>query len=168
MNRAVLAAALLVCSWQASAAAPTPLRSAVAAALGQRADFVHASVELNQDSRADAIVLVRGAEWCGTGGCVMLVFRGIPGGFALVSRSTITSAPVRVLPTSRLGWRDLIVHSNGIGDVVLHFNGTRYPSNPSLQSAPTPQQLRSAVVVLGQASDSSLKLTPDGAPQFNP
>jgi hypothetical protein len=149
MNRAPFAVALFGWSALASAADPTPIQSAVAAALGRPVDFVHVTVALNQDSQSDAIVLVRDSGWCGSGGCVMLVFRGTPGAFTLVSRSTISSLPIRVLPTSRFGWKDLIVHSNGTGDVVMRFDGTRYPSNPSLQPAPTPRQLHSAIVVLG-------------------
>jgi hypothetical protein len=123
-------------------------------------------VDLNQDARPDAVVLVRSASWCGSGGCTMLIFKGTANGYSLVSRSTITAPPIRVLPTSQFGWSDLVVHSNGTGDVVLQFDGSRYPYNPSLQSAPTSQQLRSAVEVLGSASNTSFKVTRRPVTQF--
>ena len=162
-----LATALLLLPGSAIAANSASLESAVSAALGERVEFTAASVDLNQDAQPDAVVLVRSADWCGSGGCTMLIFKGTVNGYLLVSQSTITTPPIRILPTSQFGWSDLIVHSNGTGDVVLRFDGAGYPSNPSLQSAPTSQQLRSAVKVLGSASNNSFKVTPDGAPQFN-
>ena len=143
------AAALLLLPGAAIDAKPASLESAVAAALGERVGFVHASVDLNRDARPDAVVLVRSARWCGSGGCTMLVFRGTAEGYSPVSRSTVAAPPIRVLPTSQFGWSDLIVHSKGVGDVVLRFDGSRYPGNPSLQPTPTSRQLRSAVEVLG-------------------
>lgn len=167
MKRVGLATALLFWPWPGIAAKPASLESAVAAALGERVEFTRALVDLNQDARADAVVLVRDAVWCGSGGCVMLIFKGTAKGYSPISRSTITAPPVRVLPSSQFGWSDLIVHSNGTGDVVLRFDGVGYPSNPSLELAPTSQQLRSAVEILGSAPNNSFKVTPDGAPKLN-
>ena len=160
-----LATALALLSGSAIAAT-TSLESAVAAALGERVEFTPAAVDLNRDGRADAVILVRSAHWCGSGGCTMLIFKGTANGYALVSRSTISAPPIRVLPTSQFGWSDLIAHSNGAGDVFLRFDGVGYPSNPSLQSAPTPKQLRSAVEVLGSASNHSFKVTRQPVTQF--
>jgi hypothetical protein len=162
-----LATALLLLPGSAIAATTTSLEAAVAAALGEPIAFARADVDLNQDAHTDAIVLLRSANWCGSGGCTMLIFKGTASGYSLVSRSTITAPPIRVLPTSQFGWSDLVVHSNGTGDVVLRFDGAGYPSNPSLQTAPTAKQLGSAVKVLGSASNNSFKVTPDGAPQLN-
>jgi hypothetical protein len=167
VKRLGVATALLFLSGAGIAAKPVSLESAVAAALGETVEFTRAPIDLNQDGRADAVVLVRDANWCGSGGCFMLIFKGTAKGYSLVSRSTITSTPVRILPSSHFGWRDLIVYSNGTGDVVLRFNGVRYPFNPSLELAPTPNQLQSAVEVLGPPPNNSSKVTPEGAPQPN-
>src|SRR5262245_44169381 len=39
--------------------------------------FRHALIDLDGDGRPDAIVLLRSQDWCGSGGCTMLVFRGM-------------------------------------------------------------------------------------------
>lgn len=94
-----------------------------------------ALADLNDDGRDDAIVLLSGPKYCGSGGCTMLVFRGTEQGFILVSASTIVMAPIRVSAKSVEGWRSLIVYSKGKGEVVLRFSGLRYPADPSLQPA---------------------------------
>ena len=98
----------------------------------ERPEFRHALTDLDGDGRPDAIVLLLG-DYCGSGGCNMLVFRGATTGFTLVSVSTVTNEPIRVIPEKSHGWRTLIVFSNGKGDVLMPFDGTRYPPNPSLQ-----------------------------------
>jgi hypothetical protein len=153
-------AALALSLAVAGTASAGNLASAVTAALGEHADFQSASTALNKDPYPDAIVLVRSANWCGSGGCSLLIFKGTKTGYKLLSSSTISNPPIRILTSSHYGWRDLIVYSNGTGNVLLRFNGSRYPLNPSLQPAPTEKQLRSAVEVIGQAPNKSFKPTP--------
>jgi hypothetical protein len=108
----------------------------------------HALADLNGDGRDDAVVLLTGSDWCGSGGCTMLVFRGTPAGFAYVSGSTITYDPIRILPEKVRGWYTLVVYSKGRGDVLMRFDGTRYPLNPSRQPKASQAQVRAARVVL--------------------
>lgn len=114
----------------------------------ERPSFRHALADLNGDGRADAVVLLQGGEWCGSGGCNMLVFRGTKDGFTFVSGSTITSEPIRISAEKTAGWKTLIVYSKGRGDVLMRFNGTRYPLNPSTQPKAAPEQVRAAQVVM--------------------
>ena len=99
------------------------------------ADFV----DLNGDRSPDAIVVLIGSYWCGTGGCTMLVFRGEDKTFKLVSRSTLVRRPVTVSETETNGWRDLVLTVSGGGmpakTVALKFDGKKYPLNPSVQAA---------------------------------
>ncbi len=93
-----------------------------------------AYADLNQDGINDGIVLLEGADWCGSGGCTMLVFEGLEGGdFKLKSKSTVVSAPIYILEKSTDGWSDLSVYSRGKGQVMMKWGGSNYPSNPSLQ-----------------------------------
>lgn len=93
-----------------------------------------AYADLNSDGIEDGIVLLEGMEWCGSGGCTMLVFEGLTdGGFKLKSTSTVVSAPIYILEKSTDGWSDLSVYSRGKGQVMMKWGGSNYPSNPSLQ-----------------------------------
>lgn len=110
-------------------------------------EFDYALTDLNGDGKADAIVLLKGPEWCGSGGCTMLVFKGKQDGFGFISKSTITSH-IRISPETRHGWKTLIVYTRGIGDVVMPFNGEMYPPNPSMQPIATNAQVKAAEIVL--------------------
>jgi hypothetical protein len=131
--------------------APPALATAVARHIAARGEtsaprFEYALADLNGDGRLDAIVLVRGQEWCGSGGCAMWIFQGTSQGFVFVSGSTIASPPIRMANARTNGWHDLIVSTAisaaTLGEVVLHFNGDRYPLNPSLQPHATPAEIR--------------------------
>lgn len=112
--------------------APPALTSAVEMCIKKKGAseqpvFRHAVTDLNDDKHADAIVLLTGEHWCGSGGCTMLIFQGTPNGFKFVSRSTVTREPIRVSAGKERGWKTLIVQSKGVGDVLMPFNGTSYP-----------------------------------------
>ena len=148
----LLSTLLVVLALPIAVRAQRPPASLIAAvqgvAPGAADSLQYALVDLNGDSVPDAIVLLGSEGWCGTGGCTMLVFRGRRDRFALVSRSTITNVPIRVLPDTTHGWRTLIVYSKGVGDVLLRFDGLRYPPNPSLQLRASPEQVAAARVVI--------------------
>ncbi len=137
--------------------APPGLIAAVQAYVEKKGDherpqFRYALTDLDGDGRGDAIVLLLGGNWCGSGGCNMLVFRAATNDFTFVSASTIVKEPIRVSPTKSHGWRTLIVFSKGKGDVLMRFDGARYPLNPSIQPKATPAQVSAARVVVTQMS----------------
>jgi hypothetical protein len=103
--------------------------------------YRYALVDLNGDGQADAVILLTG-EYCGSGGCTLLVLRGSEGSFKLISSSTTSSDPIRVLEETNYGWKSLLVNSHSIGEVVMRFNGVKYPLNPSLQPVATEKQAR--------------------------
>jgi hypothetical protein len=111
--------------------------------------FRFALVDLNGDGRDDAIVLMSGSGWCGSGGCTMLIFRGVESGFEYVCSSTVTSVPIRVSRKTVRGWRSLIVFSKGKGEVVMRFTeAARYPGNPSVQPKASRQEVEAASVAI--------------------
>lgn len=134
---------------------PDSLRTAIANHLQARGEqdippYRYALADLNGDNRDDAIVLLVGPFWCGTGGCTMLVFRATDeGGYSFVSDSSVTIEPIRVGAGANNGWKNLIVDTKGPGDVVLAFDGTRYPANPSTQPRATAAQISAAKTILG-------------------
>jgi hypothetical protein len=101
--------------------------------------FFAGFVDLNGDGTMDAIVVLTGSSWCGTGGCTMLVFQGADNGFQFVSRSTLVRTPVTVSEIKTNAWRDLVLTVSGGGTpprtVALKFDGKQYPPNPSVQAA---------------------------------
>jgi len=132
---------------------PSSLVSAVKSYLkepgeGAELTFQHALTDLNSDGQVDAIVLLTGSAWCGSGGCTMLVFEGNKDSFVFRSRSTIIRKPIKVTAEKRNSWKTLIVSTNKIGDVVMRFNGTGYPLNPSIQPKASTAQLKAAEILL--------------------
>jgi hypothetical protein len=101
--------------------------------------FLSDFVDLNGDSTQDAVVVLTGFNWCGTGGCTMLVFQGKDKTFKFVSSSSLVRPPVTVSETKTKGWRDLVLTVSGGGiparTVALKFDGKQYPLNPSIQTA---------------------------------
>lgn len=112
-------------------------------------DYAHAFVDLDKDGVDDAVVWLQGMDWCGSGGCTMLVLRGGDDGYAVVSRSTVTREPIRVSDAMSHGWHDLIVHSDGV-EKLMQFDGKAYPSNPSMQPTAEPGQVDSAKILIGK------------------
>lgn len=95
--------------------------------------------DLNGDGRPEAVVYLTSNAWCGSGGCTLLVLERAGDRFIVRGRTTITRAPIAVLPSTSHGWRDLVVGVGGggepYGQVVLPFRGDRYASNPTLPPA---------------------------------
>ncbi|SHM50061.1 hypothetical protein [Rhodanobacter sp. OK091] len=110
--------------------------------------FRHSIVDLSGDRSSDALVLLSGPNWCGSGGCTLLVFRQVHGKFELTSRSTVAQTPIRVSPEASHGWKTLIVYSKGRGNVLLRFDGSRYPLNPSMQPLATKRQVEASTMAL--------------------
>ncbi len=114
----------------------------------------HALADLNDDGRMDAIVLISDPDYCGSGGCTMVIFQGTAQGFKYISRSTITNEPVQLLPETSHGWHTLVVSVSGggatPGEALLRFSGSNYPLNPTVQPYATPAELKSARSLLLQ------------------
>lgn len=74
-------------------------------------------VDLNGDGRSEAVVLVSGQYWCGTGGCPLWVLTPRNSSWSMVTQAPIVRAPIRLLPSRSRGWSDL--------SAMLRFDGTR-------------------------------------------
>jgi len=108
--------------------------------------------DLNGDAEPDAVVLLIDPEFCGSGGCTMLVFRGKGGAYEFVSLSTVTREPIYMLPETRHGWHTLSVRVAGGGidahAVILRFDGDSYPENPTLLEPAAPHALDGATKLI--------------------
>ncbi len=79
-------------------------------------------------------------DFCGSGGCTLLVAAAEPEGWVLLGRVTVTRPPIRVLTTRTNGMPDLAVKVCGGGilecyEAVLPFDGNQYASNPTAAPA---------------------------------
>ena len=90
-------------------------------------------------------MLLEGEQGCVTASCTLLVFRNEPKQYRLVSEIQRTRAPIAVSPRISQGWHDLLVHIDDsgfeAGTVALQFNGTQYPSDPSLLALLAPDRI---------------------------
>jgi hypothetical protein len=107
---------------------------------GATARFSYALVDLNGDSIPEAIVRIIDPQDCGSGGCNLYVLRRRGLRYQIVSHTTISRPPIRVLPSRSHGWLDLGVFVEGGGilpgyEAVLSFNGRSYPLNPTVAPA---------------------------------
>jgi hypothetical protein len=95
--------------------------------------FVYDKVDLNDDGKDEVLVGLVGSEFCGSGGCSMLV---LGPDMKTLTSMTVVGFPVSIGPPGSKevtkGYCDLYVYSKGKGYVRLAWNGKTYPTNPSL------------------------------------
>jgi hypothetical protein len=139
-----------------AAAAVDALGQAIRAALegDYEAHYFDAVADLNDDGTPEAIAYVAGPMVCGTGGCPVLVFTPAADGYRLVSRITVVQPPVRLTPRSSQGWRNLVVGVGGggmaAGNAELKFDGTSYPTNPTVPPAEPVADLAGSEVLIAE------------------
>ncbi|MBU1324962.1 MAG: hypothetical protein KJ676_06930 [Alphaproteobacteria bacterium] len=107
-------------------------------------------------------VLFSGPEYCGSGGCTLLILGGGDEiDYAVLGETTVTRAPIRVLSTSANGRPDVGVQVAGGGaephEALLAFDGTKYPSNPTVPPARRVDGAEGQVVIADDAPLTSLK-----------
>lgn len=108
--------------------------------------YRYAWVKLGDGGQTGALVLLDG-DYCGSAGCNLLVLRSTGKGLTLVSSSTICNEPIGVLAERQHGLRTLIVNTSDKGEVLMRFNGSRYPLNPSMQPTASKAQTSSAEIL---------------------
>ena len=132
---------------EAEAPAPSPaptvpandpaLDTAVAAVLGEDAATTRTVVRVvGEGPGRIALVYLVGMNWCGSGGCNLLILRPGAAGWEPVGNVSRVSNPVRVLTTSTNGLPDIGVTVSGGGgppayEAKLSFDGRAYPRFPS-------------------------------------
>ena len=115
-------------------------------------------VDLNGDGQSEAVVLVSGQYWCGTGGCPLWVLTPRNRSWSMVTQAPIVRAPIRLLPSRSRGWSDL--------SAMLRFDGSRplYEArlsvNGRLNPTITPLARPSLGEVILSESDESEPLFP--------
>ncbi len=102
-----------------------------------------AFIDLNDDGRREAVVLMDGAFWCGSGGCSLWVLTPRGQSWRMVTQATIINPPIRVLPSRSHGWSELSAMVDDVNgpdfEARLSVNGRR---NPTVTRLPRPSNAR--------------------------
>lgn len=112
------------------------------------------------------LVLVQflGPEYCGSGGCNLLILRPEGDSFTVLGDVTITRAPVRVLASRTNGLPDIAVQVSGGGadphEALLPFDGARYASNPTVAPARPTGGAPGVIVIAEDQESTELKPAP--------
>lgn len=93
--------------------------------------FVQFEYDLNGDGINEILVGLVGPYFCGSGGCTQFVLDHEGN---VVTVFSVADYPVIISADKSKGWNDLIIFSGGKNRTVK-FDGTKYPSNPSVQPA---------------------------------
>lgn len=121
---------------QPSAAPPEAIAAIRSMVFDSEANYAFAMVDLNGDGAQEVVAYVMSSDFCGSGGCPMFVLTTYGRRYAVAGQTTVTQTPIRLLPTSTNGWRDLSVGVGGGGEparqVKLTYDGKFYPKNPSV------------------------------------
>jgi len=151
-----LIAAVGVAAGSSEAKEPSPSPTEFLAGnlhLADSSAFKLANVDLRGDGRREAIVYVTDPGYCGSGGCTLFVLAPRAGTYRIMMRATIVQLPIRLLPSSSHGWRDIGVTVSGGGithpyEAALRFNGRRYPNNPTVPPA-NPRRRAAGELLIG-------------------
>jgi len=107
---------------------------------GAPGSYVAALHNLSGSPVPEAIVLLSGRQFCGSGGCTLLVLQRHGASWHLVSKTTLVRPPIRALRTRNDGWATLSVQVQGGGimpgyTATLPFQGSGYAANPTTAPA---------------------------------
>ena len=90
-------------------------------------------VDLNGDSRDDALVLMQSRRYCSAFGCKVLVFQNTGEGYSLTSEMRLGRTPMIAANTRTNGWRDLVAPMTtsraGMQLVMLQHSDDGYPAD---------------------------------------
>ncbi|MGH7009229.1 MAG: hypothetical protein ACREEX_00175 [Caulobacteraceae bacterium] len=118
--------------------------------------------DLKGNGGRDALIYVIGPDWCGSGGCTLLIAEPSGNGYRLRGNVSVVQNPIGVLPTRHQGWRDVAVGVAGGGitsgyEAALPFDGRRYADNPTVAPArPLRRGVKAKILIDSDALGSPL------------
>lgn len=99
--------------------------------------YYYNKVDLNEDGKPEVFVYLVGSSVCGTGGCSGAIFKKENEDYILLSKFTLVNNPVIISNKKTKGYKDIVMNVSGGGIesffALMQYNGTTYPSNPSIQ-----------------------------------
>lgn len=90
--------------------------------------FQFYKIDLNGDGNNEIFVRFMSPYFCGSGGCTFLLLDKYG---EVITRFSVTRAPIFVEPSKVNGWSLLLVKDSGVFKELTFQDGT-YPSNPSV------------------------------------
>ncbi|WKK66050.1 hypothetical protein [Lutimonas zeaxanthinifaciens] len=90
--------------------------------------FQFYKTDLNDDGNEEIFVRFMGSYFCGSGGCTFLLLDKYG---EIITKFTVTRAPIFVEPTKTNGWSLVLVRDGGVFKELAFKDGS-YPGNPSL------------------------------------
>lgn len=114
----------------------------------KNSQYEYTRADLNGDGLREGIVLFNlpHSYWCGWSGCTMAIFQAGDNNFSLLSQTSRIRGPLMIGDTKTNGWDDIGVRLTGTDNadynVLLQYDGTRYPENP-MDQATIPYDLAS-------------------------
>lgn len=118
--------------------------------------FQYHEVDLNHDGENEIFIRFMSSYFCGSGGCTFLL---IDSKFNIITRFTVTEAPIFVEKTDINGWSILLVKDTGVFKELTFENGT-YPNNPSLlKKAPYDAPSGHAIILFDENYSNEKTLT---------
>lgn len=90
--------------------------------------FQFYKTDLNADGHEEIFVRFMSAYFCGTGGCTFLL---LDKSGKIITKFSVTRAPIFIEPTKENGWALLLVKDSGVFKELKYSDG-KYPSNPSV------------------------------------
>ena len=90
--------------------------------------FQFYEVDLNDDGNKEIFVRFMGPYFCGTGGCTFLLLDKYA---EIITRFTVTRAPIFIEQRKHNGWSLLLVKDSAVFKELVYENGS-YPNNPSV------------------------------------
>jgi hypothetical protein len=95
--------------------------------------FIYNAVDLNDDGKEEYLVELIGSDWCGSGGCTVLI---LDKNFKLNTRMTVVNDPIYVgAPGGKEvtnGYSNIYIQNKNGSVVKMVWNGKKYPTNPSV------------------------------------
>jgi len=96
-------------------------------------NFIYNAVDLNDDGKDEYLVELIGGDWCGSGGCTVLI---LDKNFKLNTRMTVVNDPIYVgAPGGKevtKGYSNIYIQNKDGSVVKMAWNGKKYPTNPSV------------------------------------
>jgi len=94
--------------------------------------FVYNEIDLNDDGKNEYVVGLIGGEWCGSGGCTMLVLTNT---FKLNTKMSVVEFPIYIGAPGTAEvtkkYSNIYIQNRDGSVAKMAWNGVKYPTNPS-------------------------------------